>query len=689
MNSCNSFQKIGFIILCLISFSAQRAWSQTCPVSNEITITVVPQPTITISGAATVCTGGTATLTATPGSGGTGTYTIQWQSSPDGIVAYTPITGATGPTYTPTSVTTTTYYNATITYTGNGCNVATSNPQTITVVPQITITAQPQATNECTGGTNTVSVTATNGTGAVSYQWQSSPDNSTWATATGTGATTATYTPSSTTAGTTYYRVIISATGNGCSPKTSNSAKVIVSPQIAISAQPQATNECTGGTNTVSVTVAGGSGTISYQWQTSPDNSTWTTATGTGATTATYTPSSTTAGTTYYRVIISPQDNGCSPITSSSAKVIVSPQITISSQPQAVNECTGGTNTVSVTVTGGSGTISYQWQTSPDNSTWTTATGTGATTATYTPASTTAGTTYYRVIISPQDNGCSPVTSSSAKVIVTPQISFTNALSDFDECLGGTQSLSILVTGGTGTTTYQWQSSPDNSTWTNISVNGTSNSYTPLSATTGITYYRVQVSSGASGCGTQTSSGAKVNIMPSLSITAQPTPFSECISGTQTLNVTSSGGAGTVTYQWQSSLDGSTGWTNLTGETNTSYTPPSTTAGDYYYRVIVTASGNGCGFINSTSTKVSIVAKPVILASASTTQVCVGGGSVLNATFTKPGVGCTLQWQNSTDNGATYNDIPGATNPSYTTPALSNSTKYIARVICSGNGCCN
>ena len=686
MNSSNSLKKIGFIILCLISFSAQQAWSQTCPVSNEITITVVPQPTITISGAATVCTGGTATLTAVS-SGGTGVCTVQWQSSPDGIT-FTAIAAATGNTYTPAFVTTTTYYNAIDTCAGNGCNKAISNTQTITVVPQITITAQPQATNECTGGTNTVSVSATNGTGAISYQWQTSPDNSTWATATGIGATTSTYTPSSTTAGTTYYRVIISATGNGCSPVTSNSAKVIVSPQITISSQPQATNECTGGTNTVSVTVTGGSGTISYQWQTSPDNSTWTTATGTGATTATYTPASTTAGTTYYRVIISPQDNGCNPVTSSSAKVIVSPQITISSQPQAVNECTGGTNTVSVTVTGGSGTISYQWQTSPDNSTWTTATGTGATTATYTPSSTTAGTTYYRVIISPQDNGCSPVTSNSAKVIVTPQISFINSLSDFDECLGGTQSLSILVTGGTGTTTYQWQSSPNNSTWSNITVNGTSSSYTPLSATTGITYYRVQVSSGASGCGTQTSSGAKVTITPQLSITTQPTPFSECISGTQTLNIVSAGGAGTITYQWQSSLDGSTGWTNLTGETNTSYTPPSTTAGDYYYRVIVTASGNGCASINSSTTKVTIVAKPVITATASTTQVCVGGGSVLNATFTG-GVGCTLQWQNSTNGGTTYNDIPAATGSSYSTPALSSDTKYRARITCSGNGCCN
>jgi hypothetical protein len=44
----------------------------------------------------------------------------------------------------------------------------------------------------------------------------------------------------------------------------------------------------------MTVTVSGGSGTISYQWQQSPDGTNnWTNSTGTGATTTTYTPEST------------------------------------------------------------------------------------------------------------------------------------------------------------------------------------------------------------------------------------------------------------------------------------------------------------------------------------------------------------------------------------------------------------
>jgi hypothetical protein len=56
--------------------------------------------------------------------------------------------------------------------------------------------------------------------------------------------------------------------------------------------------------------VSGGSGTISYQWQSSLDGTSgWANALGTGSTTATFTPSSTVAGTTYYRVLINAANN--------------------------------------------------------------------------------------------------------------------------------------------------------------------------------------------------------------------------------------------------------------------------------------------------------------------------------------------------------------------------------------------
>jgi hypothetical protein len=120
----------------------------------------------------------------------------------------------------------------------------------------------------------------------------------------------------------------------------------------------------------MSVTVSGGSGTITYQWQGSANGSSgWSNASGTGATTATFTPPSATPGTTYYRVLVNAGNNGCDQAVSNNGIAVISADLVVTTQPTNVSECVGGTNTMTVTVSGGSGTITYQWQQSPDGST--------------------------------------------------------------------------------------------------------------------------------------------------------------------------------------------------------------------------------------------------------------------------------------------------------------------------------
>jgi hypothetical protein len=126
-----------------------------------------------------------------------------------------------------------------------------------------------------------------------------------------------------------------------------------------------------------------------------------------GATTTIYTPVSTVAGTTYYRVIINAANSGCDQTVSNTATAIITPDLVVTTQPTNVTECVGGTDQMTVTITGGSGTISYQWQQSPNGSnSWTNATGTGATTNTFTPPSIAPGTTFYRVLINASNSGC-------------------------------------------------------------------------------------------------------------------------------------------------------------------------------------------------------------------------------------------------------------------------------------------
>ena len=365
------------------------------------------------------CIGGTNT-TSVVVSGGSGTISYQWQSSTDGINGWANATGtgSTTATFTPPSaVAGTTYYRVLVNAANNGCDQAVSNNSATIIAPDIIVTTQPGDVNECIGGTNTMSVVVSGGSGTISYQWQASADGiGGWADATGTGSTTATYTPSSAVAGTTYYRVLVNASNNGCDQAVSANAIANIIQDVAVTTQPTDVNECIGGTNTMTVQVNGGSGTISYQWQSSSDGiNGWANATGAGSTTATYTPSSASAGTTYYRVLVNAANNGCDQAVSNNATAIIAQDLLITTQPQDVNECIGGTNTTSVTVSGGSGAISYQWQSSPDGiNGWTNATGTGSTTATFTPPSTVSGTTYYRVLVNAANNGCDQAVSDNS-----------------------------------------------------------------------------------------------------------------------------------------------------------------------------------------------------------------------------------------------------------------------------------
>jgi hypothetical protein len=201
-------------------------------------------------------------------------------------------------------------------------------------------------------------------------------------------------------------------------------------------------------------------------------------------------------------------------------------------------------------------------------------------------------------------------------------------------------------------------------------------------------YYRVSISDAASGCDVLPSAVATVTINPDISVSTQPVDITECVSGNLQLSVIASGGVNTLTYQWESSTNGST-WADVSGETNSTYTPPSATPGVNYYRVRISNAGNGCQTVTSASATVTVVAKPTIAIAASTSTICVGGGVELTATPVNGTGTCVIQWQNSTDSGTSWNDIPAANGATYTTPALNSNTTYRAKYTCSGNGCCN
>lgn len=78
--------------------------------------------------------------------------------------------------------------------------------------------------------------------------------------------------------------------------------------------------------------------------------------------------------------------------------------------------CLNTTLTLTSTITGGIGTISYQWQSSVENVTFNSIP--GATASTYLPVTSIAGTLYYRVNIFPAVGSCNNATSVAVAVTV-------------------------------------------------------------------------------------------------------------------------------------------------------------------------------------------------------------------------------------------------------------------------------
>ena len=120
----------------------------------------------------------------------------------------------------------------------------------------------------------------------------------------------------------------------------------------------------------------------------------------------------------------------------------------------------------------------------------------GATSATYSPGALTTDTYYRRRVIS-----CETKFSNSILITVRPNLN-AGAIGSAQTICYNTAPASLTddtsPTGGTGSYAYQWQSSPDNATWSNIS-GATSATYSPGALTTN-TYFRREVTSGA--CGT-------------------------------------------------------------------------------------------------------------------------------------------------------------------------------------------
>lgn len=481
-----------------------------------------------------------------------------------------------------------------------------------------TFTTQPSSKTVYRGATATLTVVATTTQGTITYQWQSSTNNSSFYNIS--GATSASYSAPTSTVGKVYYRCVATATKGGVSKsKNSNTASVDVSatPAPSISAHPADKSVNVNGTASLSVTATVASGVLSYQWYSSTNNSTWSAIS--GATSASYSAPTSAVGTKYYKVRVTNTLNGYTAyVDSNSATVTVSvASPTISTQPVGGTVFVGASKTLSVTATAPYGTLSYKWQRSSNNSSWSDIS--GATSRTYEVPTSSTSSYYYRCIVTASYSGETPSTTSisvQVKVVDVTTPTFTKTPVSATYYIGASSTKLSVTATSNAPITYQWQRSGDNSSWSNIS-GATSSNYTPPTSTAGKTYYRcVATATGGSQTKTANSSSASITVYQAstpvftydlslIDVTYNAADRADSLNGTATAP------HGTITYQWYKSSNNST-WFPLSNGTKATIVPDTNIGGVSYYRVVAT-NHVGTSEASATSGSAKITIQNVIL----------------------------------------------------------------------------
>lgn len=521
---------------------------------NTVCVNVDPNPLANFT-APTVCEGTATTFTntSTP-NGGSAITNYNWNFGDGGTST------AQNPSHTYANPGN---YNVTLTVTNaTGCTHTTTLSITVLPIPVASFTYNG---NQCLTG-NSFDFTNTS-TGATSYSWDFG--GGTPATSTNTNPSGVTYGAAGT------YTVTLTATASGCSDVAT--FNVVVYPQPTVTAN--GTNVSCAGANdgTVSATGAGGTPGYTYNWM--PGNMAG--ANQSGLAPGTYTVTVTDL-------------NGC---TSTDSYTVTAPNAITSSITGTDVSCAGAADgTATVTASGGTPALSYNWTPAPGG-------GQGTTNATGL-----AGGTAYTVTIT-DGNGC---TQTQTFTPVEPAALTTNITGTNISCFGaGDGTATVTANGGTGALSYNWTPAP-----------GAGQGSPTASGLTAQTY-TVTVTD-ANGCTSTQSFTPTENPLLTVNVTGTNNLCNGVCVGT--VQATAGGGDGNYTYSW----------TNGAGTNATSSGLCANT-----YTVTVT-DGNGCTATGSyTVTEPAALTINVTGNPASCNGICDGDATATGGGGTAP---YSYQW---------------------------------------------
>jgi len=598
------------------SFLASFTIASSGPITNNV---------ITAPAIISFCANGDPTvITASTPSGGNGTYTYQWQSSPDNVT-FTDIPGATLITYDPPVTSATIYYRRVV---SSSCTQpVNSNAISITVQPALAGNAiiAPAVTTFCSTGDPAVITggAATGGNGAYTYQWQSSTNGTTFTAIP--GAASVNYDPSALNA-TTYYRRTVTS-GACVTPSLSNVITISVSPTVANNAltAPAVKSFCSNGDPGIIVgsTPTGGNNTYVFQWQSSTDNVTFNDIA--GATVKDYDPAVLNT-TTYYRRTVT--SGACvTPLISDviTITVTISPATPVPAA-SVIPVCAG--NSATLSLSSPQQGITYDWYDSPSK------TNHLFTGVSYVTPPLNINQTFY---VEATSGLCSSPSMASVQVTVSGIPTAPSVVNPVTVCSGSVATLS--VSNPQASLTYNWYTSSASGSSIFTGVN-----FVTPALTANTTYYVEAVNSGGCASVTRTAVNTTVNAQPQ--VTAQGTSVCPGTSAT----ITASSSDQNATINWYSSATG--GNSIFTG--NAFITPVLNSATTYYAE----ATDN----VSNCSSAVRSPAQMQIIQPLSAPVVSVTATTVSSVTFQWDAVNGATGYQVSIDNGQTFADPSSGSN---------------------------
>ena len=551
--------------------------------------------------------------------------------------------------------------------------------------------------NAVYGGTIKANVTnvPTVGTNSISYQWQYSEDGKAWNDTRLDGGTTSSVTLSAVSCVGTQYRCVISVDNSyyivpGCTTDGVKIGKASATVNATISG-----TAAVGGKLTCSVSglPTSGSNSVSYQWQYSNDNRTWTNSTYTDAKTPAHSLGYKDAHNLYWRCAVSVTNpyysipaaytdsmlcgKGAASITASiSGNAVIGGKLTCS---------VGGLPSI------GTNSVKYKWQYSSDGNAWTDSTNATASSNSITlpPDAVTLG-KYFRCVVSATNDVYNDMSATSAASAAIGKGTATASVTvSGSKVYGATLTANPSQPTGTTGTSYQWQrDTGTNGAWVNIS-NATGKTYVAGTADVGHsvrvlvntanTYYNVsQCASAAAAIGkatttvTATVSGTKA-IGSKLTVSVGGLP---------------SVGTNTIAYKWQYSSDNKTWTDSNAADAKSNSITTDTSWLNKYARCVITVSGNAYYNVNGAT---SAAYGPIGKGSHSAPSVSISGAKTYGETLTANVSGqptgttsTTYQWQRADAANGTYANISNATGKTYSV-GTADMNKYLRVLVNTAN----